>query len=136
MLEQIRELLSERQQDLRDGISPRSITKRIDEHAAQDAKNHEGLENRIRELEQHQARSEAHIDTARYIIPPTPSMGFPPPTTINVGNGGNGPRSSRPSLVKGLKEAANNPVVKWVAIALALAASHILARCGVPPISH
>jgi DNA-binding transcriptional MerR regulator len=133
ILEQIREVLSERQQDLRDGISPRSVTKRIDEHERQDERKHEGLEERIRKLEEHAARSEAHVETtARFILPPTPAVGFPP-TTINVGNG---PRSSRPSLAKGLKQAAENPFVKWIAVALAIAASHLMARCGIPQIPH
>lgn len=123
VLEQIREVLAERQKDLADGITPRSLNKRLESLE----KDHEM---RLRELEQHQARSEAHVDTARYIIPPTPAVGFPPATTVNV----NGNNSRRPTITKGLKEAANNPFIKWIAVALAIAGSHLLARCGLPPI--
>jgi hypothetical protein len=123
LLEQLRELIQERQRDLAEGITPRKLARDL-----------EKFEDRLRKLEDHAARSEAHVETTnRFIIPPTPPVGFPP-TTINV-NGG-GPHSRRPTITKGLKEAMSNPIVKWVGIALALAASHLAARCGIPPLPH
>jgi len=128
LFELLQEIVRERQRDMGEGITLRALNKRFDEHLAEDERRHEKSDDRIRKLEEHMARSEAHVETtARFIIPPTP-----PVAQVTI----NGNHSKRPTITKGLKEAMSNPIIKWVGIALALAASHLAARCGIPPLPH
>jgi hypothetical protein len=124
LFELLQEIVRERQRDMGEGITLRALNKRFDEHLAEDERRHEKSDDRIRKLEEHAARSEAHVETGRFIIPP------PPIAQVTI----NGNHSKRPTITKGLKEAMSNPIIKWVGIALALAASHLAARCGIPPI--
>lgn len=124
ILEQIREVLTERQRDQSEGLTLRSVMRSVDAHATRDEKVHEALERRLREVEEARARSEGpDLGTGRFQIPPYPQVVMPP-TTINVDR-----KSKRPSLPPWLTP--KSPVVQWVAMILLVAGSHLLARCGV-----
>jgi hypothetical protein len=134
VLEMMREVISERQRDLGDGISPRSLNRRFEDHAEHDEKRHDEHEARIRKLEEQATRSEAHTETGRYILPAIP---------INYSDGA--PKSKRPSISPLLKAATKSPAFTWGLMALMFAASTLLGRCGIvvppppvppPPASH
>jgi hypothetical protein len=96
LLEVLREMASERATDRNDGLTVRSLNRRLDEHSIHDEKKHEALEGRIRSLETAAAFHEGATDTGRF-----PAVA---PVAINL-NGG--PRSKRPSghpVLKGLME--------------------------------
>ena len=121
ILEQIRESLAERQRDLADGLTLRSILKSVEAHASRDEKTHEALERRLRELEEARARAEGHESgTGRFQIPPYPQIVLP------------ATKSKRPSFPPWLSP--KSPVVQWAAIGL-LGLAHLLSRvgCGVAP---
>jgi hypothetical protein len=135
ILEMMREVISERQQDLGNGISPRSLNRRLEEHAEHDEKVlkehterserlHDEHERRIRVLEERATRSEAHTETGRYILPQT---------AINYSDGP--PKSKRPSISPLLKAATKSPAFTWGLMALMFTVSTMLGRCGiiVPP---
>jgi hypothetical protein len=124
VLEQMREVIGERQRDLSDGISPRSLSKRIDEHSNWDRQQFGELEKRIRELEEHKAASEARVemDTSRFRLPPV---------AINMGD-----RSTkRPSIAPLVKAVTKNPAFTWAVTAIIVVLGQLLSRCGVvlPP---
>jgi hypothetical protein len=122
VLEMMREVISERQRDQNDGITPRSLNRRLEEHAEHDEKRHDEHEARIRKLEEQATRSEAHVETGRYILPPV---------AINMGDR----PTKRPSIAPIVKSITKSPAFTWVVMALLLALSQLLARCGVvvPP---
>lgn len=116
ILEQIRSLIDERQRELADGLTLRSVLRTVEAHGARDDKVHEELEKRVRELEI--ARGEP--GTGRFQIPPYPQMVLP------------AAKSKRPSFPPWLSP--KSPVVQWAAIAI-LGLAHVLSRvgCGVTP---
>jgi hypothetical protein len=122
LLEQLGELIRDRQRDLSDGLTLRSLQRRLEEHSAFDKQEFDKFEERLREVEQRTAAHTA-MDTGRYQIPPT---------TINLEQ----PKHShRPSTPPWIKVAAKSPVVHWLGVVLIVAAGHLLTRCGfqMPP---
>lgn len=141
LLEQLRELIAERQRDLSEGISARAIHRGLEQHEARDdlrfrttedmvRRIRDELDERIRDLERGTVRrSDARdLATGRYNISPVAM----PPVAINLEPR---VRSKRPSgipSVASVFQFVKSPAVQWIAIGL-IAASHLLTRCGVMP---
>jgi hypothetical protein len=136
LLEQLQELLRERQRDMAEGLTLRSLSRAVENnaiahqrsveaHSAHDERVAQALEERVRILEAHAARSEAHVEmgTGRFNIPPV---------SVNVDQTRHSKRPSIPTVASVL-HLVKSPAVQWIAIAL-IAASHILTRCGVAPV--
>jgi hypothetical protein len=136
LLEQLQELLRERQRDMAEGLTLRSLSRAVENnviahqrsieaHSAHDERVAQTLEERIRALEAHAARSEAHVEmgTGRFNIPPV---------SVSVEQSRQSKRPSIPTVASVL-HLVKHPAIQWVAIAL-IAASHVFTRCGVVPI--
>jgi hypothetical protein len=102
LLEQLREIIDERQQDMRDGISPRALARRLAEMEVRERDRLEG------------------VATGRYSIIGGISMPIPDPAHRR--------RSSRPPWLE--KLITSKPVATAVAVILIAVASHMAARCG------
>ena len=118
VLEQVRELIEDRRKELIEGIAPRALSKRLDDHSAASERRHQALEDRIRALEKSQA-----YEDGRFQIPPV--------TIPRIDVKSKGPASIGPWM----KVAARSPVVQWSLIILLVAVGQLLGRCGIaaPP---
>jgi hypothetical protein len=122
ILEQIRQLLDDQQRDLRDGLTLRSLDKRLDEHLKFDAKEFEAIAEQILSMRERLARIDGRadaMDTGSFHVPPV---------AINVDAG---PKTKRPSMPPWLKAAAK-PLSHWFGVVVIAAAVHLLGRCGFP----
>jgi hypothetical protein len=130
----LRELLAERGRDISDGLTLRSIDRRLTDHSSHDDRMWDRVDDRLRAVEQATARGAAHDD----FVVPTP--GAFAPIVINPGVNG-GTRSKRPSIPS-IVRVATKPALQWLAIVALIVASHLLAKCGVrdlppiPPVGH
>ena len=116
LLEQLQELLRDRQRDQADGLTLRAVARMAEKHSEEDRRLHDELEKRVRDLE----TGRVEPATGRFQIPPYPQIVLPVDR-----------KSKRPSLPPWLSP--KSPIVQWAAIGL-LALAHVLARagCGVP----
>jgi hypothetical protein len=122
-MEEIRTLLADRSRDMQEGLTLRSLDKRLDEHLKFDAKEFDEIARQLLELRERLARSDGRasaMDTGNFHIPPT---------TINLGP----QKSKRPSIPPWLKglSTVGKPILHWLGIIAIVAASHLLARCGI-----
>jgi hypothetical protein len=101
LLEQLRELIDERQQDLRDGISPRALHRRVTQLEVNERNRLEG------------------VSTGRYSIIDG-AMTIPRDSQRR--------HSSRPPWLE--KIITSKPITTAVAVILVAVASHMAARCG------
>ena len=118
LLELMRESLAERARDLNDGLSVRSLSRRVEEHAAFDEKRHGEMEGRIRDLEKHVARSEG-VDTGRFQLPPPQQL---PAVAVNLKT----TSSKRPSAFIGA--VAKDPKTLMALIGLLTVLAHAILR--------
>jgi hypothetical protein len=131
ILEMMREVVEERRRDMADGLTLRSLQGMVRAHTDHDDRGFDAIEKRLRELENAAARSEG-LATGRFNIPPLAPIAPMqiPPVVINA-------RSHRPSMpwLASLVKPVTKQVVPYAIVAAMIAASHLLARCGVvvPP---
>jgi hypothetical protein len=107
--EQLRELLEEQRENMRDGLTLRSLNRRVSE------------------MERREIERLVEAGTGRYNIPPP---GYnPPPVILDA----RGRPSRRPSLRPQWMEKilASKPVSITLAVTLAGIVSHLAARCGI-----
>lgn len=121
-MEQVTELLEDRRQELNEGIAPRALARRIDEHL----KDHDELDRRLRELESaFQARRAVsdfrmEVQTGRHPIVTEAFMPAAPPV----------PKRHTMGLVRAV---VKGPAGQWFGVVLIVIASHVLTKCGVQP---
>jgi hypothetical protein len=124
LTEMLREILAERARDHSDGLTLRSIDRRLVQQTEHSDRAHDRLEERVRLLETRQARTEGHDDMH------TPAMGFPPvPVAINLGQGHRSKRPSFPSVPSWLRSALK-PVAQLLAMVLIALCVHLLGQCS------
>jgi hypothetical protein len=131
--ELMREVLAERGKDLSEGLTLRSVDRRLIERTAQDDRRFDRLEDRLRILEQAQSRLQGHDDRAL-----TPAAAFAPFAGVPI-NIGAPPavRSKRPSIPAWAR-AAVRPAAHWLGMVLIAVAVAAFSRCermagGSPP---
>lgn len=123
VFELVREMLAERGKDLSEGLTLRSLERRLAERNAQDDRRFDRLEERLRELEQGQARTQGHEDRTL-----TPAAAFTPfQMPVNFG-APPAVRSKRPSLPAWAKTAVK-PLAHWVGMVLIAVAVAGFSRC-------
>jgi hypothetical protein len=121
--ELMREVLQERGKELSEGLSLRSLDRRLVDHTGQDDRRFDRLESRLRELEQGLARTQGHEDRNM-----TPAMGFQPlGIPINMGSPP-AMRSKRPSIPAWAK-AAVKPAAHWLGMVLIAFVVAAAGRC-------
>jgi hypothetical protein len=122
VFELMREMLAERGKDLSEGLTLRSLDRRLSDRLGQDDRRFDRLEERLRALEQSQARTQGHEDRM------TPAAAFSP-FGIPVHMGAPPPmRSKRPSLPAWAK-AAVKPAAHWAGMVLIAVAVAAFSRC-------
>jgi hypothetical protein len=118
--ELMREMLAERGKDLSEGLTLRSVERRLVDHTGQDDRRFDRLEDRLRVLENAQSRLQGHEDRTL-----TPAAAFAPfQMPVNFGSPP-AVKSRRPSIPAWAK-AAVKPAAHWlgmVLIALVVAAA-------------
>jgi hypothetical protein len=121
--ELMREVLQERGKELSEGLSLRSLDRRLVDHTGQDDRRFDRLEERIRDLEQGQSRMQGHEDRNL-----TPAMGFQPlGIPINMA-APPAMRSKRPSIPSWAK-AAVKPAAHWLGMVLIAVTVAAFSRC-------
>jgi hypothetical protein len=123
--ELMREMLAERGRDLSEGLTLRSLERRLAERNAQDDRRFDRFEERLRALEQGQSRIQGHEDRTL-----TPATAFSPFSGIPVHMGiPPAVKSKRPSLPPWAK-AAVRPVAHWVGMVLIAVVVALASRCA------
>ena len=115
-------MLAERGRDMADGLSLRSLVRRVEEHGMHDERRFDRLEGRLRELEQGLARTQGHEDRNL-----TPGAFAPLAVPINMGPAVS-VRSKRPSLPPWAK-AAIKPAAHWLGMVLIAFVVAAASRC-------
>lgn len=119
----LREIVTERGRDQSEGLTLRSLERRLATHSEHDDRVYDRLEERVRTLENQAARAEGHDDMR------TPGQFQPMPVAINLGNGLRSKRPSFPAMPGWLKTALK-PAAYFVAMVLIALATHALSRCS------
>jgi hypothetical protein len=121
ILELMRDALNERARDQADGLTLRSLDRRLEKHEEFDREEFAAITEALGKLREKAARMSGHadaMDTGSFHIPPV---------AINVGE----PKhSKRPSVPPWLKT-ASKPILHWVGMILIVTAYHLLQRCGI-----
>lgn len=128
VIEQLRELLEDRRRELNEGITPRALAHKLEEHTEKSEERHVELDRRIREVEAalraRSAVSDFRMETGRHTLVHPTEQGYARPAP---------PPSKRPSLGPVIKAAVKSPVFNWLGIVVIVAASHLLTKCGIQP---
>lgn len=120
VLELMREMLAERGKDMSEGLTLRSVDRRLVERNAQDDRRFDRLEDRLRKVETEQARTAGHVEGEDL---KTPAFSFnipgaPAPAKI----------SKRPALPSWAK-AALGPAAQWLGMVLVAVLVTAFSRC-------